>query len=585
MEKGELGAAPDRDGERMIKGSFRRLRKVRGVKHEVDAPFARVEEKTHERPVQRGKYSLPEQYPQAAHPVIHRGLAVAWPASDLLASTRNAPVSDTATSSGSEDLTTDTSMNPRQTTPQRAVSTGRSILVLAGVIGGAGGTTGIAAQDSHYWSEKFGTRATLLGGAVIGSIRDLSATYYNPGALALDQDPGFLLSARAFRTGTFTFEDGGGDGVDLASTSTRPVPTMLAGAIRIDALGDHQLAYSLLLRNQFKTEISTNIIEDRPAAGGGTDQIAAGFGGGVTLLETWAGLSWSFPAGDGIGVGLTQYLAIREQSAVSRLVAQRAGPAGDVAVATTSRRRSYKDYRLLTKVGVAADFGNVDIGLNVTTPSVGFAGSGLALFNASAAGDLDGDGSNDSYLASNVQPDLPSTFETSWAIGAGLAVQLSETRLHGTAEWYHATGPFKILDAEAFTPQTGGDAIDNDATGRYASVLDWGVGVEHRVGRVTTVYGSYSLDRSAAPSDAADDADFILTRYDITRYSLGSSFRIGGSDLMLGLAWARGFDDLQRLFDGDNPNLPGDVFPGDGDIGLRFTEWTIVLGFELRTGG
>ena len=36
------------------------------------------------------------------------------------------------------------------------------------------------AQDTQYWNIQYGTRSTLLGGAVIGSVADLSATYYNP---------------------------------------------------------------------------------------------------------------------------------------------------------------------------------------------------------------------------------------------------------------------------------------------------------------------------------------------------------------------------------------------------------------------
>ena len=43
----------------------------------------------------------------------------------------------------------------------------------------------IYAQDSHYWNLQYGTKSTLLGGAVIGSVTELSATYYNPGAVAL----------------------------------------------------------------------------------------------------------------------------------------------------------------------------------------------------------------------------------------------------------------------------------------------------------------------------------------------------------------------------------------------------------------
>jgi len=32
--------------------------------------------------------------------------------------------------------------------------------------------TGARAQDTHYWNIQYGTRATLLGGAVIGSVSD-----------------------------------------------------------------------------------------------------------------------------------------------------------------------------------------------------------------------------------------------------------------------------------------------------------------------------------------------------------------------------------------------------------------------------
>jgi len=372
--------------------------------------------------------------------------------------------------------------------------------------------------------------------------------------------------------------------VDFASSSTKPIPTTLAGAIRFDALGDHQLAYSLLLRHQFETDISSNVIEDRPAAGGGTDQIARAYNGDVKLQETWVGLSWAFPVGQRIGLGLSQFVALRNHSAGSQFVAQRADPVGEVAAATTSRRRSYTDYRTFTKLGIAAEVGGVDLGINATTPSINVGGSGLASFNASAAGDIDGDGTNDSFLASNVQPELPTTFETSWSVGAGVGFRLGSTRVHGSAEWYDAVASFSILDADAFTPQTGGGPIENDATGLYESVVNWGVGLEHRLGPVTTLYVSYSQDNSAAAADAPTATDLALTSYDISRYSLGTSFRVGASDLMLGFAWARGFDDFRQLIDLDDPAAPGDTFDGDGDAGLRFSQWTIVVGFELATG-
>lgn len=38
----------------------------------------------------------------------------------------------------------------------------------------------LSAQDLHYWTNQFGTRSSLLGGAVVGGIKDNTAIFYNP---------------------------------------------------------------------------------------------------------------------------------------------------------------------------------------------------------------------------------------------------------------------------------------------------------------------------------------------------------------------------------------------------------------------
>jgi hypothetical protein len=71
--------------------------------------------------------------------------------------------------------------------PRTAVFAALSCLALA---------TFARPQDSHYWTNQYGTRATLLGGAVIGSVLDLSGTYYNPGGMSLIEDPDTLMAAK-----------------------------------------------------------------------------------------------------------------------------------------------------------------------------------------------------------------------------------------------------------------------------------------------------------------------------------------------------------------------------------------------------
>src|SRR5262245_53783037 len=70
------------------------------------------------------------------------------------------------------------------------------------------------AQVSQYWTEEFGNRARLLGGAVVGDPADMSACFYNPGGLALVENPEILLAGNVLRYETIRVEGAGGRGVE-----------------------------------------------------------------------------------------------------------------------------------------------------------------------------------------------------------------------------------------------------------------------------------------------------------------------------------------------------------------------------------
>ena len=45
--------------------------------------------------------------------------------------------------------------------------------------------TSLRGQDSHYWTQQYGTKSMLLSGSVIGGVEDLGAVYYNPARLSV----------------------------------------------------------------------------------------------------------------------------------------------------------------------------------------------------------------------------------------------------------------------------------------------------------------------------------------------------------------------------------------------------------------
>ena len=86
----------------------------------------------------------------------------------------------------------------------------------------------VPAQDTHYWNLQYGTRSTLLGGAVIGSVSDMAATYYNPAALALFPTQEILLSGKVYQYSSLTLSNGTGPGKDLTSSTIEAAPTRRA---------------------------------------------------------------------------------------------------------------------------------------------------------------------------------------------------------------------------------------------------------------------------------------------------------------------------------------------------------------------
>jgi len=57
----------------------------------------------------------------------------------------------------------------------------------------------IQAQDTHYNTFQFGARSALLGGAVIGSVNDNTAVFYNPGALGFIDTGALSINATAYQ--------------------------------------------------------------------------------------------------------------------------------------------------------------------------------------------------------------------------------------------------------------------------------------------------------------------------------------------------------------------------------------------------
>lgn len=437
-------------------------------------------------------------------------------------------------------------------------------------------------QDSHYWTNQYGSRATLLGGAVIGSVLDLSGTYYNPGGMSLIEKPQTVMAANVFQYPRVTLTGADVETVPLNRFNPGLAPTLVAGTIRLRGLSRHWFGYSYLARQSVKIGVSasgTGSHEVLPELPGPEDYVSQ-YKLDEKLAEHWLGLTWSHRLSKHIGLGASQYLAVRNHRASTQELVEALSEGGRLAVALGARQFSYFHFRLLWKIGLACDFKDVTLGLTLTTPSLALGGTGSTGVNASLAGlDTDGDGVADDFLAADYRNQLSMTYRSPFSVAAGMTFKVRKVRVYWSAEWFARVKPYTVVDAPEFTAQSTGEEISTDVTQELAAILNWGVGVEWLYSSRFKGYASLTTDYSAKASRTA--TNLSLTDWDIHHIVTGGEFMINKSSFTVGLGISFGGREIgmrPAIIARNGPNGIWDPLEG---LRFRFTTYKFIVGFAI----
>jgi hypothetical protein len=387
----------------------------------------------------------------------------------------------------------------------------------------------LAAQDSHYWSETYGTTATLLGGMVVGKVPDFSAAYYNPGRLAFTEQAAISLTARAYQLRTLNIDvapqpyQGTGE---LGATNVTPTPSFAGGVLPIGDRRRVVTAYSYLARQ------SDDVIVDGSQYGTATGQpTGTELYWNRQVTENWYGVSVGYRLGEKTGIGATLFGAYRSQSQRSQFTTQ--VDAAPPQAALHTEQYEYTDWRLVLKVGISTDLDRWALGATVTAPGLHVLGSGSSFLAqvATASG---------TRFAWRSQDDVPVAFKSPLSIAAGVTRLFSATRVYATAEWFSAIAPYAVLDANPVVPTDGRPPFEDDVTLEQQSVLNWGLGIEHRVKARQAIYANFRVDHAAQPRNTAVNSTY--DRWGTYHAGGGYAFRLASWDLVAGLTYSWGGD-------------------------------------------
>jgi len=406
---------------------------------------------------------------------------------------------------------------------------------------------GLRGQDAQFWHNHYGTKGVLLGGAVIGSVEDLSAVYYNPGYLGLKPNPGL-----AFGTGVF---DVAYLRIDMDSLFQQPVdrftaeraPGLIAGQVKFADDARNHFTYSFLGRQKFNT-----VVQGRSLADGSTVDRLATLYIQQDLTEYWAGVTWSRPLTDSIGVGVSLFGAHRSQRRRNEVTLDSAFTDGTVAHTSTDGGWNFWNLRLLLKMGVFWHGGPWTAGLTVTTPGLSLFGFGEAYGSRSVSGvgpesdvliDYRSDGSNTIY-------------HSPLSVGLGAGYRYHNVRFHASLEWYGSINPYQVIDP---VPST--DAQDTTVLyviDQMRSIANAGVGLEVTVSHRFSYFFSFVTDLSTVASDF--EQVLALSSWDVFHLNGGAVFQVGDFILTGGLGLAVG---------GSDPLQSTPAYLGSGFFGLN----------------
>ena len=438
------------------------------------------------------------------------------------------------------------------------------------------GPRDVRAQDAQVWGHAYGLRAQLLGGVTVGSVLDLSSNFYNPGATALTSESNLVLGGASVIWSRLEV-DTEDDRKNVSSDRVTSVPNIFALKLQDSLRHGRALSFAYLTRFDVKYELRA------VAAEGAVDTAGAALAGETLLLrklgETWVGVGWSRAYGR-FGVGANLFAAHRTETIRGDFVAQSARADTVRSLTTTSDARFYHT-RVLAKVGAVYQDERRSAGIAVTLPGFKVLGSGKTFANAAAVNvDFDGDGLPDDLLASSVAEDLAVTYRAPWSVAAGGSYDFRPIRVHAAAEWVSGVAEYAVMKPESLDVLSGSTSIPLSYRRASRTVLNFGLGIEWRLGDRTGLFAAARTDYSTLTQVSGSLVNSISS-WDIGHVGAGAAFRIATLDLTAGVEYGFGAGplfDVNRLPTQDDQTASA-LLAQSPDI--RYRALSGVIGFGL----
>lgn len=457
----------------------------------------------------------------------------------------------------------------------------------------------LQSQDTHYWTNQFGARSSLLGGAVIAGLDDNSSVYYNPANLAFIKQSTVSLNTSVYKYTDIYIGNGAGTNIDLNSQRISLYQQMISGLLTKNPEKRWRLGFNVLTRQHVNIDMTQRheaVYEINPYQAGQENYI-----GSIELRnnlnETWGCLGMGYKLSPHFSIGLTAIITYRSQRHTFSYLAR--SFSGDSTYLNNnipfdvSANSYYVHTRTnliggLLKAGFHARFGNWRFGLNISSPSITIWGESRVqreISQTNLPGNLD-------RVQTGKQTNLKSQYKYPLSIGLGAAYRYKTGLISISGEYFSSIQQYKMIESDPNQPTfpafLNKPQLDLFTVHLGANeVLNGAIGWEQQIAKKVKLHLGFRSDFSyARRSGRIREGDLTITSapIDLWHFAAGVSWRRKASLMSVGVNYTYGHRDkgFSQLINFTKPLIQSPLFligVRDQSAFINYHAVTLLIGY------
>ena len=239
------------------------------------------------------------------------------------------------------------------------------------------GFIGSYAQESNYANYEVGANSTMMGGAVTAGVKDNSAVYHNPGALAFVENSNITLETGYLYAGHLEIKNGGGDGLDIKSTFFDIIPGAISGTIKSQKIPDWTFTYSLITTNSsfIEFDVRNSMVIDVLDNNPGDELYQGQYSYHNKMRENGLSFGTAKKIGSNLGIGASSFMVYNSQD--YRLNQEATASAisngaidNTLAFSRITRELKFRSVAIILQLGIVYRLEKTKWAINITSPRI-----------------------------------------------------------------------------------------------------------------------------------------------------------------------------------------------------------------------